>query len=108
MKSLSLLECLVKTGCEKCAEQCKKNICATLSTIQFMDKDAKDMGNVFREKAENLVVIFSRSPNRSLNYCKLSNALAFQKNRGRKLLKKKESISQGFQKRRNWVTFSAR
>ena len=59
MKSLSVLECLVKTGCEKCAEQCKKNIYAieTLSTFQYIDKDGKDMGNVVREKAKNLVAL---------------------------------------------------
>ena len=39
MKSLSVLECLAKTGCEKYAEQCKKNIYAieTLSTFQYIE-----------------------------------------------------------------------
>ncbi|XP_063713259.1 epsin-2-like [Symsagittifera roscoffensis] len=59
MKSLAVLECLVKSGSEKCAEQCKKNIYAieTLSTFQHIDKDGKDMGHVVREKAKNLVLL---------------------------------------------------
>ena len=59
MKSLTVLECLVKSGSEKCADQCKKNIYAieTLSTFQHIDKDGKDMGHVVREKAKNLVIL---------------------------------------------------
>ncbi|XP_012284078.1 epsin-2 isoform X4 [Orussus abietinus] len=57
-KALLLLDCLIKTGSEKVAQQCKENIFAiqTLKDFQYMEGH-KDQGINVREKAKQIVAL---------------------------------------------------
>ncbi|KAJ8001505.1 hypothetical protein DPEC_G00170180 [Dallia pectoralis] len=56
-KALTLLDCLIKTGSERVAQQCRENAFTiqTLRDFQYMDRDGRDQGGNVREKARQLV-----------------------------------------------------
>ncbi|XP_052389477.1 epsin-1 isoform X2 [Carassius gibelio] len=58
-KSLTLLEYLLKTGCERIPQQCLENIhiFKVLTEYRFTDKDGKDQGVNVREKAKIVLVL---------------------------------------------------
>ena len=58
-KSLVVLDYIIKTGSERVAQQCGKNLFAiqTLKDFQFIDKHGKDQGMNVREKAKQLVAL---------------------------------------------------
>ncbi|KAL4658690.1 epsin-1-like [Arapaima gigas] len=60
-KALVLLECMIKTGSDRVAQQCRENICAIqiLKEFQYIDKDGKDQGVNVREKAKHIVTLLT-------------------------------------------------
>ncbi|XP_034751190.1 epsin-3 isoform X2 [Etheostoma cragini] len=58
-KALILLDYLIKTGAERVAQECLKNIYTihTLRDFQFMDRDGHDQGVNVREKAKHMVAM---------------------------------------------------
>nr|XP_040047193.1 epsin-3 isoform X2 [Gasterosteus aculeatus aculeatus] len=58
-KALTLLDYLIKTGSERVAQECRKNIYTiqTLRDFQYVDRDGHDQGVNVREKAKQLVAL---------------------------------------------------
>lgn len=58
-KALTLLDYLIKTGCERVTQECRENIpiIQTLRDFQYIDRDGRDQGIHIREKAKNLVAL---------------------------------------------------
>ncbi|CAN9505638.1 unnamed protein product [Ophioblennius macclurei] len=58
-KALTLLDYLIKTGSERVAQECCKNIFTiqTLRDFQYIDRDGRDQGINVREKAKQLVAL---------------------------------------------------
>lgn len=58
-KALTLLEYLIKTGCERVTQECRESIpiIQTLRDFQYIDRDGRDQGIHIREKAKNLVAL---------------------------------------------------
>ncbi|XP_029945816.1 epsin-3 isoform X2 [Salarias fasciatus] len=58
-KALTLLDYLIKTGSERVAQECTKNIFTiqTLRDFQYIDRDGRDQGINVREKAKQLAAL---------------------------------------------------
>lgn len=58
-KALTLLDCLLKTGSERVAQQSRENLCAirTLADFQHVDRDGRDQGAHVREKVRQVVAL---------------------------------------------------
>ncbi|XP_010618461.1 epsin-3 isoform X2 [Fukomys damarensis] len=58
-KALTLLDCLLKTGSERVARQCRENLYTiqTLKDFQYIDRDGKDQGVNVREKVKQVMAL---------------------------------------------------